>query len=166
MDFSTAFNVVKNGGSMRLPRWRTATWVTAQFPDEHSKMTNPYLYVASDDGQVPWYPSQSEMFTDEWEVSADDWASIKDNIDNFADYGIDDDESSPTYGRIVLGGDGIVHAEKVIGSRYIVTARNHIVFNKGDTVTLIHDDGSDCPYFQNEEGLRSHIYLDRVRLIY
>lgn len=53
---------------MRLPKWKDDVVVLAQYPDENSKMTAPYLYVQSRFGKVPWIPTQIELFSREWEV--------------------------------------------------------------------------------------------------
>jgi hypothetical protein len=45
--------------------------VTAQFPDEHSKMGNPYLYIDAKalGGECnPWVPSQTDLFATDWHV--------------------------------------------------------------------------------------------------
>jgi hypothetical protein len=51
-------------------------WIQAQFPDEHSKMTLPYLYIEypkgspayPDGSRVPWFASQTDMLADDWFV--------------------------------------------------------------------------------------------------
>lgn len=53
---------------MRLPHWEKDVEIHVQVPEEHSKMTHPYLYVKSRFGLVPWIPTQVEMFSKEWEV--------------------------------------------------------------------------------------------------
>jgi len=68
MNFGDAFEAVKAGKAMRLPRWSTDVKVKAQFPDENSKMTAPYLYVESRYGKVPWKETMIELFSEEWEV--------------------------------------------------------------------------------------------------
>ena len=52
MNFGQALEAVKNGKGMRLPQWSSDVVIFAQFPDEHSKMTAPYLYVESRFGAV------------------------------------------------------------------------------------------------------------------
>ena len=47
MNFGEAFEMVKKGKGMRLPQWCEDVMIKAQFPDEHSKMTAPYLFVES-----------------------------------------------------------------------------------------------------------------------
>ncbi|ALZ64519.1 hypothetical protein FORC13_p034 (plasmid) [Bacillus cereus] len=53
---------------MRLPQWSEDVVVRAQFPDGHSKMTNPYLYVESRFGRVPWKETMIELFAENWKV--------------------------------------------------------------------------------------------------
>ena len=69
MTFGEAFKHVKTSyGGMRLPHWKPDVVVRAQYPDKHSKMTHPYLYVESRFGLVPWKETVVELFSDEWEV--------------------------------------------------------------------------------------------------
>ena len=70
MNFGTAFEQVKLGMGMRLPNWQLDVTIRAQFPDEHSKMTAPYLYVESRFGRVPWKETMIELFSEQWEVVA------------------------------------------------------------------------------------------------
>lgn len=53
MSFGRALEEVKKGKGMRLVWWKEDVVVRAQYPDEHSKMTAPYLYVESRFGRVP-----------------------------------------------------------------------------------------------------------------
>lgn len=66
--FGLALEAVKKGKGMRLPQWKPDVVIRAQFPDEHSKMTAPYLYVESRFGRVPWKETMIELFSDEWEI--------------------------------------------------------------------------------------------------
>lgn len=70
MNFSQAFDTVsqREGTFMRLPQWKDDVKIRVQFPDEYSKMSHPYLYVESRFGNVPWIPTQVEMFSNKWEV--------------------------------------------------------------------------------------------------
>ncbi len=68
MNFGDAFEAVKSGRAMRLPGWKEDVTIKAQYPDEHSKMTTPYLYVESRYGRVPWKETMIELFSEEWEV--------------------------------------------------------------------------------------------------
>ena len=68
MNFGEAFEKVKQGNAMRLPSWSSDVIIKAQFPDEHSKMTAPYLYVESRFGKVPWKETMIELFSNNWKV--------------------------------------------------------------------------------------------------
>ncbi len=68
MNFGEAFEQVKTGKGMRLPAWSEDVVIRAQYPDEHSKMTAPYLYVESRFGKVPWKETMIELFSEKWEV--------------------------------------------------------------------------------------------------
>lgn len=53
---------------MRLPQWSEDVVIKLQRPDEHSKMTAPYLYVESRYGRVPWRETVIEMFSNKWVI--------------------------------------------------------------------------------------------------
>lgn len=68
VSFGLALEAMKKGKGARLPKWSEDVIIRAQFPDEHSKMTAPYLYVESRFGRVPWKENMIELFSDEWEI--------------------------------------------------------------------------------------------------
>lgn len=68
VSFGLALEAMKKGKGARLPKWSKDVIIRAQFPDEHSKMTAPYLYVESRFGRVPWKETMIELFSDEWEI--------------------------------------------------------------------------------------------------
>lgn len=71
MNFSQAFEMVRQhpfSVAMRLPRWSSEVQIRVQIPDAKSKMTHPYLFVHSRHGNVPWIPTQVEMFSEEWQA--------------------------------------------------------------------------------------------------
>lgn len=78
MDFGDAFSSIKdatlskvkntNKKGMRLPTWQPDVVIRVQKPDEHSKMTAPYLYVESRFGRVPWKETMIELFSENWEL--------------------------------------------------------------------------------------------------
>lgn len=68
MNFGKAFEEAKKGRAMRLDEWTLDMTVKAQYPDKHSKMTEPYLYVDSRFGRVPWQPTEVELFSEYWVV--------------------------------------------------------------------------------------------------
>lgn len=68
MEYGYALEEVKKGKGMRLPQWNDDVVIRAQYPDEYSKMTAPYLYVESRFGRVPWKETVIEQFNNNWEV--------------------------------------------------------------------------------------------------
>ena len=40
-----------------------------QVPDEHSKMTKPYVFINTvDGGRVPWLASQTDLLATDWQA--------------------------------------------------------------------------------------------------
>lgn len=71
LGFGYAFETIKGSVQelgMRLPSWGSDVVVRVQYPEEHSKMTAPYLYVQSRFGKVPWKETMIELFSEEWQV--------------------------------------------------------------------------------------------------
>ena len=68
VSFGLALEAMKKGKGARLPKWSKDVIIRAQFPDEHSKLTSPYLYVESRFGRVPWKETMIELFSDDWEI--------------------------------------------------------------------------------------------------
>jgi hypothetical protein len=68
LTFGEVFAEVKKGKGMRLPQWQPDVIIRAQYPDENSKMTAPYLYVESRFGKVPWKETMIELFSEKWVV--------------------------------------------------------------------------------------------------
>ncbi len=66
MNFGEAFEKVKKGSGMKLPEWKEGVTIRAQYPDENSKMTAPYLYVESGLDMVPWKETMIELFSEQW----------------------------------------------------------------------------------------------------
>jgi len=68
MNFGEAFELVKKGQGMRLSAWSEDVVIRAQYPDDNSKMTAPYLYVESRFGLVPWKETVIELFSEDWVI--------------------------------------------------------------------------------------------------
>lgn len=68
--FSWALTAAKKGYRIARSGWNgKGMWVACQFPDEHSKMTLPYLYMKTADNQlVPWLISQTDALATDWTV--------------------------------------------------------------------------------------------------
>lgn len=75
INFSDAFQAAKEGQAISREGWNgNGLSVQAQFPDEHSKMGNPYLYIdatALGGTLNPWVPSQTDLFAEDWTVLTD-----------------------------------------------------------------------------------------------
>ena len=54
--------VVEEGKGMRLDVWDDDITIRAQHPDEHSKMSLPYLYYEDKHHKVPWSIDSSAPF--------------------------------------------------------------------------------------------------------
>ena len=73
-DFCTAMRKLKSGARMAREGWNgSGMCLKAQFPDEHSKMTFPYLYMtipgcAEGERRLPWQPAQVDLFSEDWVV--------------------------------------------------------------------------------------------------
>lgn len=82
MNFGQAIEVLKSGGKVRRAGWNgKGLSIEMQVPDEHSKMTLPYLFMnypctpASDtapvnhiNAKVPWLASQTDMLSEDWKI--------------------------------------------------------------------------------------------------
>jgi len=70
MHFGDAIKQLHNGASVARKGWNGKTqFLTLQVPDEHSKMTLPYIYITTVQGdRVPWLASQTDMLALDWVV--------------------------------------------------------------------------------------------------
>ena len=79
MDFGWALRQLKEGKKVCRLGWNgKGIYIELQRPDEHSKMTQPYIYIVttglqSDNpnaprGVVPWLASQTDMLAEDWIV--------------------------------------------------------------------------------------------------
>lgn len=67
-DFGWALNVLKDGGAIWRAGWNGPNQRLAlQNPDVNSKMTLPYIYIKTVQGDlVPWLASQTDMLAEDW----------------------------------------------------------------------------------------------------
>jgi hypothetical protein len=78
MTFSEALVLLKAGHKLQRAGWNgKGLWVEIQVPDEHSKMTLPYIFMGyPDDAQntpgarVPWLASQTDLLSADWQIAA------------------------------------------------------------------------------------------------
>lgn len=79
-DFGWALSKLRCGWPVRRRGWNgKGIFIKLQVPDEHSKMTSPYIYIdttglRSDNPDaprscVPWLASQTDMLAEDWEIS-------------------------------------------------------------------------------------------------
>jgi hypothetical protein len=80
--FSLALDFLKKGRKVSRMGWNgKGLFITAQFPDEHSKMTKPYLYITTPVGstnqfgsvneteqRIPWLASQTDLMSNDWQL--------------------------------------------------------------------------------------------------
>ena len=68
-DFGDVVKKMKDrGGRFARAGWNGKNmYIELQRPDAHSKMTLPYIYMKTVQGDlVPWLASQTDMLADDW----------------------------------------------------------------------------------------------------
>ena len=89
MNFGKALESLKAGKRVVRKGWNgKGIFIELQRPDEHSKMTHPYIYIDTlglqtnnpdaPKDRVPWLASQTDMLAEDWEVvdRAVGWSTI------------------------------------------------------------------------------------------
>lgn len=77
--FGKALDMLKGGAKVARKGWNgRGIFIELQVPDEHSKMTHPYIFIdttglKSDNpdakrDRVPWLASQTDMLSEDWMV--------------------------------------------------------------------------------------------------
>ncbi len=68
MDFSEALVMMKDGKKIKRTGWNSQNqWLHMQVPDQHSKMSLPYIYIKNaQDKLIPWIASQGDIFGEDW----------------------------------------------------------------------------------------------------
>lgn len=68
MNFGQAIEALKSGKKVARKGWNGKNmYLELQRPDEHSKMTLPYIYMRTAQGDfVPWLASQTDMLSEDW----------------------------------------------------------------------------------------------------
>jgi hypothetical protein len=68
MTFSEALEALKQGSRVARSGWNgKGMWLEVQRPDAHSKMTLPYIFMSTAQGDlVPWLASQTDILADDW----------------------------------------------------------------------------------------------------
>jgi Protein of unknown function (DUF2829) len=59
------------GSKVRRSGWNgKGMWLALQIPDAHSKMSLPYVYMRTAQGDlVPWLCSQTDLLAEDWELA-------------------------------------------------------------------------------------------------
>ena len=72
MNFGEAIREMRMGNAVCREGWNgRGMWLALQVPDEHSKMTQPYIYIKTvQDDLIPWLASQADMLAEDWMVVA------------------------------------------------------------------------------------------------
>lgn len=67
-DMGEALKRLKNEKKVQREGWNgKGMWLMLQVPDEHSKMSLPYIYMkTADDKLVPWLASQTDILAEDW----------------------------------------------------------------------------------------------------
>ena len=60
---------MRSGHKVTRPGWNgQGMWLEIQNPDEHSKMTESYVYMhTAQGGLVPWLCSQTDLLATDWQ---------------------------------------------------------------------------------------------------
>lgn len=77
--FGEALRHLKNGKKVARKGWNgKGIFIELQVPDEHSKMTHPYIYIDTTGldttnpdapkDRVPWLASQTDMLSNDWVI--------------------------------------------------------------------------------------------------
>lgn len=77
MNIGDALFLCRGGKKIQRAGWNgKGMWIALQVPDDHSKMTLPYLYIEYPEGhpaypagcRVPWLASQTDILAEDWRV--------------------------------------------------------------------------------------------------
>jgi len=70
LTFGEALTLLRSGHRIRRAGWNgKGMWLALQVPDAHSKMSLPYIYMSTVQGDlVPWLASQTDVLSDDWEL--------------------------------------------------------------------------------------------------
>ena len=68
MKIGPAIEVLRDGHKISRVGWNGANqFLELQVPDEFSKMTLPYIYINTVQGdRVPWLASQTDILAEDW----------------------------------------------------------------------------------------------------
>ena len=70
MHIHEAIEAMRDGERVARTNWNGKNqFLELQVPDEHSKMTLPYIYITTVQGdRVPWLASQTDILANDWGI--------------------------------------------------------------------------------------------------
>ena len=70
MNFGQALDALRNNQAVQRSGWNgKGQYLKLQVPDAHSKMTLPYIYITTVQGdRVPWLASQTDILASDWQA--------------------------------------------------------------------------------------------------
>ena len=79
MTFGLAIEALRKGKKVARSGWNgKGIFIELQVPDEHSKMSSPYIFIdttglqtdnpAAPKSRVPWLASQTDMLAEDWKI--------------------------------------------------------------------------------------------------
>jgi len=70
MNFGDAIDHLKDGSIVCREGWNgKGMYIELQRPDKHSKMTKPYIFMRTVQGDlIPWLASQADVLAEDWEL--------------------------------------------------------------------------------------------------
>lgn len=70
MNMGEAIRAMRGEAKVTRRGWNgPGQFLELQVPDEHSKMTLPYIFITTvQDDRVPWLASQTDILADDWEI--------------------------------------------------------------------------------------------------
>ena len=74
LNFGDVLHALQLGHSATSEGWNgPGQFIKLQVPDENSKMTKPYIYISTVQGdRVPWLGSQTDILAQDWIVIFDE----------------------------------------------------------------------------------------------
>ena len=68
MHIHEAIEAMRDGERVARTNWNGKNqFLELQVPDEHRKMTLPYIYITTVQGdRVPWHASQTDILANDW----------------------------------------------------------------------------------------------------
>lgn len=69
LNFGSALQALKSGRKVTREGWNNPEiWLEMQFPDENSKMTEPYIFMRKYDKKFPNSPSVESIIAEDWMI--------------------------------------------------------------------------------------------------